>query len=227
MNMAVRRSAGVRNARRGTRSRRGDGLSTTPTQYGETSPDYRPTAGDPDFLKSFSEEQIGMLGGREKIASRVSAREERDSGFSDPSDTTSNQDTTLTTDTPAATPGPTTPPTTYGSRPMPKPGAKLTGTANAMTRGKGKKRGLYKRIAKTTGTTTGEAQGLMRGVRKQVRTGNKKAARRTITKALSGGPRAGVKRTPQRVAKARTASTKITARIATRQKQAAPKRRKK
>lgn len=213
--MPVRKS-GIR-AKRGKRA--GDGLSTTGTQYGETSPDYVKQAGDPDYLKSYSEEQIGMLGGRASIFERVAAKEARASGFGDPADTTSNQESTLTTETPSSlSEGPTTAPTTYGSSEMPKPGKKTPQKAGGKNKGR-----LNKRLAKTTGTTTGEAKGIMKNVRKQVRAGNKAKARKTLKRALSGGPRAGVPRSPQRSRKAAAAASKITGRIAERQKAAAPK----
>lgn len=53
---------------------RKDALATTATQYGKLSPDYKKKAGDPGFLRSFSEEQIGMLGGRARIDEVVAAR---------------------------------------------------------------------------------------------------------------------------------------------------------
>lgn len=202
-------------------SKRGDGLSTTPTQYGDTSPDYRPTAGDPDFLKSYSEEQIGMMGGRDRVI-QLATESQRRAAERD-------QATTITTETPSPVEGPTTPPTTYGVGEMPSPGksGEAPGQMKPKPGSPAAKKKLQKRIARTTGTTVGEAQGIMKGVRKQVRAGNKAGARRTLTRALSGGKTAGVKRTPKRSAKAAAAATKITKRIATRQAQSAPKRRKK
>jgi hypothetical protein len=52
---------------------RKDALVTTATKYGKLSPDYRKKAGDPGFLRSYSEEQIGLLGGRKRIDEVVAA----------------------------------------------------------------------------------------------------------------------------------------------------------
>jgi hypothetical protein len=103
---------------------------------------------------------------------------------------------------------------------MPAPGR----AKPKVTKPKGGSGKLLKRVARTTGTTVGEAKGVMRKARRQVRRGNTAGARKTISRALSGGPRAGVKGSPQRTAKAGVAAKKITKRIATRQAAATPKR---
>jgi hypothetical protein len=109
---------------------------------------------------------------------------------------------------------------------MPSP-AKVKGPKKRSSPGPdARKQKLLHRVARTTGATRGEARGVMRKARVQVRRGNTAGARKTISRALSGEARAGVKRTPQRTAKANVAAKKITKRIATRQA-AAPKRRKK
>jgi hypothetical protein len=153
------------------------------------------------------------------------------------------------------TPGPDTPPTTYGTDPFENyglPGGLPNGdgtmsTADMTEPGGGKppkppgqvkkvggpkpgspaaKKKLLKRVARTTGTTVGEAKGVMRKARRQVRRGNTAGARKTISRALSGGPKAGVAGSPKRARKADVAAKKITKRIQTRQA-AAPKRKRK
>jgi hypothetical protein len=153
------------------------------------------------------------------------------------------------------TEGPTTPPTTYGTDPfeayglpgglpngdetnstadmtepgggvMPNPAKVKSPKKKAAPGPAARKQKLLKRVARTTGTTTGEARGVMRKARTQVRRGNTAGARKTITRALSGGPKAGVKGSPKRTEKAGVAAKKITKRIATRQA-ATPKRTKK
>jgi hypothetical protein len=52
---------------------RKDALATTATRHGKLSPDYKKRAGDPSFLRSYSEEQIGLLGGRKRIDEVVAA----------------------------------------------------------------------------------------------------------------------------------------------------------
>jgi hypothetical protein len=62
-------------------------------------------------------------------------------------------------------------------------------------------RGLKnKRIAKTTGTTVGEARGDKAVLRKDLAAGRYKKVRREVRSIVQGGPRAGVARTPKRVA---------------------------
>jgi len=233
--MAVRR-AGLRAKRA---PKKGDGLSTTPTQYGEKSPDYVKQAGDPSWMRSYSEEQIGLSGGRDRMIELANASQRRAAER--------DQATTITSETPSTpSEGPTTPPTTYGlpgglpnsdgtnstadmtepgggTGEMPSPDKVKNPKKKIATGGKGK---LLKRVAKTTGTTKGEAKGIMRKARTQVRRGNTAGARKTITRALSGGPRGGVKGSPQRTKKAGVAAKKITKRIETRQA-AAPKRKRK
>ena len=214
--MAVRR-AGKRAQKQ---SRRDDGLATTPTQYGSTSPDYAAQAGDSDWMKSYSEEQIGMMGGRARMTELAAASEQRaaDRAGSAAGETAEVGavpfDETGTTETPTSmSEGPTSPPTTYGIGEMPKPGVrKQIGQGKAAKSGK-----LQKRIARTTGTSRGEAKGLMKKVRKKVRRGNTAGGRKTITRALSGGKSAGVPRSPQRSKKAAAAAKKITKRIDARQ----------
>jgi hypothetical protein len=248
--MAKVRTAGMRASRNKGRAKpvKGDGLATTPTQYGSTSPDYVKQAGDPSWMGQYSEEQIGMQGGRDRMQEVVAAKERR-----------AAQASTLTEsgiESGGTTEGPTTPPTTYGTDPfeayglpgglpngdgtnstadMTEPGggvmpdpAKVKGPLKkrAQPGPAAKKQKLLGRISKTTGTTRGEARGIMRKARTQVRRGNTAGARRTISRALSGGPRAGVKSSPQRTKKAGVAATKITKRIQTRQA-AAPKRKRK
>ncbi len=265
--MAVRRSAGVRAARaKGMKNRAGkvgrakdDGLTTTPTQYGERSPDYVKQAGDPKWLRSYSEEQIGMMGGRDRVIMLANESQRR---AAERAQASTNVETGI--ESGGTTPGPTTPPSTYGTDPfseyglpgglpnedgtmstadmtepgggvateMPKPG-KATAPGQQKKKVGPKpgspaaKKKFLKRVARTTGTTTGEAKGIMRKARTQVRRGNKVGARRTITRALSGGPRAGVSRSPARSRKAAVAAKKVTKRIATRQAQATPARKRK
>ena len=125
--------------------------------------------------------------------------------FSDPADTTSNQESTLTTETPEFVSGPTTPPTTYGKPKKVGNGPKKGGSGK-----------LLKRIARKTDGTRSEARGTMRKVRTQVRKGNTAGAKRTLTKSLYGKYRAG-KPLPKQSAKATKAATKITKRIDARQ----------
>lgn len=72
---------------------------------------------------------------------------------------------------------------------------------------------LKKRIAKATGTTVGEAAGTIRNARQAVKAGNSKKARKTISKALKGGPTGGVPRSPARTAKARKTARKVVKRM--------------
>lgn len=219
--MAIKRQGGRSKAvNRAKRGRKDDGLATTPTQYGERSPDYKKQAGDPDYLRSFSEEQIGLLGGRAAIFERVASKQDP-SNFSDPSDTISNQESTLTVDDPISmSEGPTTPPTTYGTDPFSSGKKDKTPTPQKPKKvGSPVKKGnMLGRIAKTTGTTRGEARGIMKGVRKQVRRGNVQGARRKLTRSLSGGPRGGVPGSKSRTTKARATSRKVVSRIQERQR---------
>jgi len=247
--MAVRKSAGLR-ARRGPK--RGDGLSTTPTQYGEKSPDYVKQKGDPKFLRSYSEEQIGLMGGRDRVIQLATESQRR---AAERAQGSTNVESGI--ESGGTTPGPDTPPTTYGTDPftdyglpgglpnsdgtnstadMTEPGGGVPSTTMPepgkpkVTKPKkpgpaAKKQKFLKRVARTSGTTVGEAKGIMKTARKQIRTGNKAGARRTITRALSGGPRAGVKGSPLRSKKAAATAKKVTKRIAARQA-SAPKTRK-
>ena len=247
--MAIKRQGGRSAAvNRAKRTKRDDGLSTTPTQYGERSPDYVKQAGDPDWMRSYSEEQIGMMGGRARMVELANASKERaaareyggetfpggsdpDTGetpFFDPSDTSSNQESTLSVDDPISmNEGPTTAPTTYGA-----PGQGKKADTTMPIKNKKKKIGspvrkgnLTRRIAKTTGTTRGEARGIMKNVRRKVRRGNTAGARMTLTRALSGGPRGGVPGSKSRTTKARATSRKVVTRIQTRQRAPQPVRR--
>jgi hypothetical protein len=51
---------------------------------------------------------------------------------------------------------------------------------------------LFKKIAKASGTTVGEAKGVVKQARQEIRSGDSVAGYRTLRKALTGGPSAGV-----------------------------------
>ena len=223
--MAVKRGGMARQQKRG-KSSGSDKLATTPTQYGETSPDYKAQAGDPDWMKSYSEEQIGMIGGRERMIQLANASQARaearaaTSGSAEgetaevgavPFDEVGDPGEPVASESAGAG--------SAGSKPKGKGTSESQSTKQIMGLKKGKhvKGRLLKRVARTQGTTVGEARGTMKRVRKQVRAGNRKGAARTLSRSLAGGKKAGVSRTPARSRQAAATAKKVVSRVQARQ----------
>jgi hypothetical protein len=72
---------------------------------------------------------------------------------------------------------------------------------------------LKETLAKTTGTTVGEAAGILKNTRTLVRKGANVQARRKLSKALAGGPRAGISKTGRTAVAASRRASKVVGKI--------------